>query len=139
MLNKFKKIMLVVMLLIFTTFLVGCDNDYHDSSSSYDYDSSSSSNYDSSSSYDYDSSSSYDYDNSSSYDYDSSSSSDYDNSSSYDYDSSSSSGYDSSSSYDYDKGYGYTAPEEGESLSDYIKRQDPELYDSMTDIYESLE
>ena len=34
-------------------------------------------------------------------------------------------------SYDYDKGYGYTAPKEGESFSDYVKRQDPDLYDSM--------
>lgn len=40
--------------------------------------------------------------------------------------------------YDYDKGYGYTSPKEGESLSDYIKRQDPELYKSMQDNYKSL-
>ena len=39
--------------------------------------------------------------------------------------------------YDYDKGYGYTAPESGQSFSDYVKEQDPDLYDSMTDIYNS--
>lgn len=33
--------------------------------------------------------------------------------------------------YDYDKGYGYTSPHEGESFSDYVKRQDPDLYDSL--------
>ncbi len=41
------------------------------------------------------------------------------------------------SNYDYDKGYGYTEPKSGESASDYIKRQDPDLYDDMKDIYES--
>ena len=123
MLNNLRRIISVVIVLSLATFLVGCDNDYYESSSSYDYDSGSS----------------YDYDSSSSSDYSSSSSSDYDSSSYYDYDSSSSSDYDTSSSYDYDKGYGYTAPEEGESLSDYIKRQDPELYDSMTERYESLQ
>ena len=30
---------------------------------------------------------------------------------------------------------GYDMPKDGESLSDYIQRVDPELYDSMTDIY----
>lgn len=33
--------------------------------------------------------------------------------------------------YDYDKGYGYTAPEPGKSFSDYVKEQDPELYESL--------
>ena len=33
--------------------------------------------------------------------------------------------------YDYDKGYGYTAPEPGQSFSDYVKEQDPELYESL--------
>ena len=40
--------------------------------------------------------------------------------------------------YDYDKGYGYTAPIEGESFSDYVKRQDPDLYEDMQDIWDSL-
>lgn len=54
--------------------------------------------------------------------------------------SSGSSSYSSGSSgYDYDKGYGYTAPKKGESFSDYVKRQDPELYKSMKDIYDSLD
>ena len=44
----------------------------------------------------------------------------------------------SSSDYDYDKGYGYTAPNAGESLSDYIKRQDPQLYKDMQDNWNSL-
>ena len=30
---------------------------------------------------------------------------------------------------------GYDMPKDGESLSDYIQRVDPDLYDSMTDIY----
>lgn len=72
----------------------------------------------------------------------SSSTSDYESSSKSSYGSSSSgSSYGSSSSksdYDYDKGYGYTAPKEGESLSDYIKRQDPDLYKSMEDRLNSL-
>lgn len=42
------------------------------------------------------------------------------------------------SEYDYDKGYGYTAPNEGESLSEYIQRQDPELYNDMKKKYNSL-
>ena len=33
--------------------------------------------------------------------------------------------------YDYDKGYGYTAPEPGQSFSDYVKEQDPEFYESL--------
>ncbi len=37
----------------------------------------------------------------------------------------------SKNDYDYDKGYGYTSPKKGESVSDYIKRQDPDLYDSL--------
>ena len=40
--------------------------------------------------------------------------------------------------YDYDKGYGYTAPEPGESFSDYVKRQDPDLYNDMQDRWDSL-
>ena len=36
-----------------------------------------------------------------------------------------------SSSYDYDKGYGYTAPKAGQSFSDYVKEQDPDLYNSL--------
>lgn len=40
--------------------------------------------------------------------------------------------------YDYDKGCGYTAPIEGESFSDYVKRQDPDLYEDMQDIWDSL-
>ena len=51
--------------------------------------------------------------------------------------SSNSSSSQSSKSYDYDKGYGYTEPKEGESFSDYVKRQDPDLYDSMNDRYDS--
>lgn len=51
---------------------------------------------------------------------------------------SSSSRSSSRSSYDYDKGYGYTAPKKGESLNDYIKRQDPDLYQSMQDQWDSL-
>ena len=46
--------------------------------------------------------------------------------------------YSYSKDYDYDKGYGYTAPEPGESLSDYIKRQDPDLYNDMQDRWDSL-
>ncbi len=46
--------------------------------------------------------------------------------------------YSYSNDYDYDKGYGYTAPEPGESLSDYIKRQDPDLYNDMQDRWDSL-
>ncbi len=52
--------------------------------------------------------------------------------------SSSSSSSRRSTSYDYDKGYGYTAPKKGESLNDYIKRQDPDLYQSMQDRWDSL-
>lgn len=44
----------------------------------------------------------------------------------------------SSNNYDYDKGYGYTAPKSGESLNDYIKRQDPKLYKEMQDNWNSL-
>ena len=44
----------------------------------------------------------------------------------------------SSGGYDYDKGYGYTAPNPGESLSDYIKRQDPDLYNSITGRYNTV-
>lgn len=44
----------------------------------------------------------------------------------------------SSDDYDYDKGYGYSAPEKGEKFSDYVKRQDPDLYDDMQDIWEGL-
>ena len=40
---------------------------------------------------------------------------------------------------DYDKGYGYTEPESGESLSDYIKRQDPDLYNDMEEHWNSLD
>ncbi|MBE7053190.1 MAG: hypothetical protein E7391_02815 [Ruminococcaceae bacterium] len=45
----------------------------------------------------------------------------------------------SSSSYDYDKGYGYTAPKSGESFSDYVKRQDPDLYNDMKNRWNSLD
>ena len=45
--------------------------------------------------------------------------------------------YESDDEYDYDKGYGYTEPEEGESFSDYVKRQDPELYESLQDRYDA--
>ena len=41
-------------------------------------------------------------------------------------------------SYDYDKGYGYTAPKSGESFSDYVKRQDPDLYDAISERWNSL-
>ena len=47
-------------------------------------------------------------------------------------------GSNKSSSYDYDKGYGYTSPKSGESLNDYIKRQDPDLYQNMQDRWNSL-
>lgn len=40
--------------------------------------------------------------------------------------------------YDYDKGYGYTAPNKGESFSDYLKRQDPDLYNNIQDRWDSL-
>ena len=53
-----------------------------------------------------------------------------------DYSSDYSSSY--SDDYDYDKGYGYTSPEEGESLSDYIKRQDPELWEEMEENWDSM-
>ena len=43
----------------------------------------------------------------------------------------------SKDSYDYDKGYGYTAPKKGQSFSDYVKEQDPDLYDSITNNYNS--
>ena len=33
--------------------------------------------------------------------------------------------------YDYDKGFGYTAPKPGQSFSDYVKEQDPDLYNSL--------
>lgn len=46
--------------------------------------------------------------------------------------------YSYSNDYDYDKGYGYTAPEPGESFSDYVKRQDPDLYNDMQDRWDSL-
>lgn len=46
--------------------------------------------------------------------------------------------YSYSNDYDYDKGYGYTAPEPGELISDYIKRQDPDLYNDMQDRWDSL-
>ena len=37
----------------------------------------------------------------------------------------------SSSNYDYDKGFGYSAPKPGQSVSDYIKEQDPGLYSNL--------
>ena len=37
----------------------------------------------------------------------------------------------SSDGYDYDKGFGYTAPKAGQSFSDYVKEQDPDLYSSL--------
>ena len=37
----------------------------------------------------------------------------------------------SSESYDYDKGYGYSSPKKGESFGDYVKRQDPDLYNDI--------
>lgn len=43
---------------------------------------------------------------------------------------------DNDDTYDYDKGYGYTAPKEGQSFSDYVKEQDPELYNSITNQYD---
>lgn len=46
-------------------------------------------------------------------------------------DSSSSSKSGSDSDYDYDKGFGYSAPKPGQSFSDYVKEQDPELYNSL--------
>ena len=46
--------------------------------------------------------------------------------------------YSYSNDYDYDKGYGYTAPEPGESFSDYVKRQDPDLYNDMQERWDSL-
>ena len=49
-----------------------------------------------------------------------------------------SSDYNHDKGYDYDKGYGYTAPNAGESLSDYIKRQDLQLYEDMRDNWNSL-
>ena len=36
-----------------------------------------------------------------------------------------------SSGYDYDKGYGYSAPKKGQSFSDYVKEQDPDLYNNL--------
>lgn len=36
-----------------------------------------------------------------------------------------------SSGYDYDKGYGYSAPKKGQSFSDYVKEQDPDLYSNL--------
>lgn len=50
----------------------------------------------------------------------------------------SSNDYSRSSSYDYDKGYGYSAPKKGESFSEYLKRQDPDLYREMEDQWNSL-
>lgn len=41
-------------------------------------------------------------------------------------------------SYDYDKGYGYSAPKSGQSFSDYVKEQDPGLYDNIVGRYNSL-
>ena len=35
------------------------------------------------------------------------------------------------SSYNYGKEYGYTAPKDGQSFSDYVKEQDPDLYNSL--------
>lgn len=43
----------------------------------------------------------------------------------------------SKKNYDYDKGYGYSAPKEGQSFSDYVKEQDPDLYNAITDNYNS--
>ena len=39
----------------------------------------------------------------------------------------------------YDKGYGYTEPLPGESFDDYVKRQDPELYNDMEERWNSLD
>lgn len=44
--------------------------------------------------------------------------------------------YKTSDSYDSDYGYGDPLP--GESLSDYIKREDPELYNDMSDRYDRI-
>lgn len=42
------------------------------------------------------------------------------------------------SDYGYQDDYGYGSPKPGESFSDYFKREDPELYDSMKENYESM-
>ena len=57
----------------------------------------------------------------------------------YDYSYSGSSSSGSYDDYDYDKGYGYDAPKKGQSFSDYVKEQDPDLYNSMKDIYDNLQ
>lgn len=66
----------------------------------------------------------------------------YDYNSENEYYSSSSSSYDYSSSSDYSSGTtgegGYEMPNESDkSFSDYVKRVDPDLYDSMQDRYDS--
>lgn len=43
----------------------------------------------------------------------------------------------SNETYDYDKGYGYSSPKAGQSFSDYLKEQDPDLYDTITNNYNS--
>ena len=53
---------------------------------------------------------------------------------SYTYNSGKSSSYSSSKSND----YGYSDPKPGESFSDYLKREDPELYADITGRYDSL-
>ena len=37
--------------------------------------------------------------------------------------------------YDYDKGYGYTEPTPGQSFTDYLKEQDPDLYEAIVGNY----
>lgn len=39
------------------------------------------------------------------------------------------------SDYDYDKGYGYSAPTPGQSFTDYLKEQDPDLYETIVGNY----
>ena len=46
--------------------------------------------------------------------------------------------YASDYGYDYSNDYGYDMPNPGESFSDYVQRVDPDLYDSITDRYNSL-
>ena len=62
----------------------------------------------------------------------------YSNDNDYSYSNNNDYSYSNNNDYDYDKGYGYTAPEPGESFSDYVKRQDPDLYNDMQERWDSL-
>ncbi|MBP3330821.1 MAG: hypothetical protein J6L89_08320 [Clostridia bacterium] len=125
--KKIKIISLAIFLLCFVMLTAGCESYEEEGTeavteSSYNYGSSNDADSDDD---DYD----YNYDSGSDYNYDSDYDSDY-SYDSYDYD---------SDVYEYDADdFGYGDPQPGDSFSDYIKREDPDLYNNILENYESL-